>query len=53
MPISCLKVPGGGLVVVGGGGGGVELKFTVQLRPKLNNGNSLFLPYILNLNRLD
>ncbi len=28
---SGLKVPGGG------GGGGVESKFSVQLRPKLNN----------------
>ena len=25
------------VVVVGGGGGGVESKFSVQLRPKLNN----------------
>ena len=30
MPRSGLKVPGGG------GGGGVESKFSVQLRPKLN-----------------
>ena len=39
MPRSCLKVPGGGWVVVSGGGGGVESKFSVQLRPKLNNKN--------------
>ena len=31
-PIRCLKVPGGGWVL-----GGVESKFSVQLRPKLNN----------------
>ena len=33
MPRRGLKVPGGWVV----GGGGVESKFSVQLRPKLNN----------------
>ena len=29
--------PGSGLKVPGGGGGGIESKFIVQFRPKLNN----------------
>ena len=28
---------------MGGGGGGVESKFSVQLRPKLNNDDKLFI----------